>query len=80
MSESTTQSPTPRRRGSFHGGVLTTSRADLVLAAIPLLFAAALLASVALPVSLHGALLTAALPAAAAIVHGTFLDPPVSSS
>jgi len=68
----------PDRTGPRHGPPI--DKYDLLLAAVPLAFLAALLASVALDLSIRHALLLATVPGAAAIVHGVFVDPPAPPS
>lgn len=79
MSEATGQFQDPRRRGSdtdtFQLPGLT--RADLILALIPLAFAVAILVAAASPLAVHETLAVASLIGLAGIVESVVVNPPI---
>ncbi|MFB6353731.1 MAG: hypothetical protein ABEJ92_06560 [Halobacteriales archaeon] len=62
--------------GLFGRVARRTSRHDLVLVVIPAAFVAALMAGMASPVSLHGAVAAASVVGGIALVDALFLNPP----
>lgn len=79
MSDATGQFQDPRRRGSDTGGLPLSglTRADLILALIPLAFAIAFVVAATTPLAVNETLAVASLVGLAGIVERVVLHPPI---